>query len=123
MKYKNKKVKTKQGTFDSIGEHRRFLELQLAEDNAIISKLEKQVSFTIQDGFVDRETKKKIRAITYKADFVYYDNRCNKWIIEDFKGFETQAFKIKKKMLLKLISDGAFDDKYPDCIFYMSRGK
>ena len=122
-KYKSKKVVTQQGIFDSTGEHRRFLELQLAEDEAFISKLERQVKFILQESFTDRTSGKKIREVYYKADFVYYCNRSNKWIIEDFKGFETQTFKLKKKMLLKLISDGAFDTMYPRCIFYMSRLK
>ena len=122
-KYFSRKVNTDKGTFDSMGEYRRFLKLEFDQKEGLISGLERQVSLTIQDGFKDRQTGKKIRAITYKPDFVYFCEITKIWIIEDFKGFETADFKIKKKMLLKKISEGGFDEEYPDCIFVMTRCK
>ena len=39
------------------------------------------------------------------ADFVYYDLKKQKTIIEDTKGFRTEVYKIKKKI---------FEYKYPE---------
>lgn len=88
--------------FDSIGESRRYSELKLLERAGAISELELQPRFELQPSF--KKNGKTIRAITYTADFKYINNK-GKIVIEDFKGFETRDFKIRKKM---------FEYRYPE---------
>ena len=58
-----------------------------------------------------KKGKKTHRAITYIADFQYQEN--GKTIVEDFKGIETEAFKIKRKL---------FEKRYPDKELRIVRG-
>jgi hypothetical protein len=44
----------------------------------------------------------KTRKTTYKADFMYYDNKEKRTRIVDVKGHKTEVYKIKKKMLYAL---------------------
>ena len=60
-----------------------------------------QPKFLLQDKF--RYEGEAIRAINYKADFKYYDIEKGVWIIEDVKAskdFQTDVYKLKKKLLL-----------------------
>lgn len=100
-KYKNKKTKVDGILFDSIGESNRYTELKLLQKSGQISELELQPKFILIPTF--KKNGNTHRAITYTADFRYIEN--GQTIIEDFKGMETQIFKIKKKL---------FEYKYPD---------
>ncbi len=100
-KYKNKKTEYKGLKFDSIGERDHYIELELRQRAGEIQDLKTQVSFEIQPAFTDSKGK-RIRAITYKADFVYYDLKDKRTHIEDYKGSRevlTEVFKLKKKLL------------------------
>lgn len=55
-----------------------------------------QVKYELQSSF--KKNGETYRAITYIADFVYWDNKHSKTIVEDTKGFETEVFKIKRKL-------------------------
>lgn len=77
-----------------MGEANRYQELKLLERAGEISDLELQPKFTLVP-----KTKNE-RAVTYKADFQYYENE--EKIVEDFKGFETKDFIIKKKLFKHL---------------------
>lgn len=101
-KYNNRKVTIDGIKFDSQGEARRYQELKLLQKAGEISELELQPKFTLQPTF--RKNGKTHRSITYKADFRYKDKGGNV-VIEDFKGFETKDFIIKKKL---------FEYQYPD---------
>ena len=101
-KYNNIKTKIDGIVFDSKGESRRYSELKVLEKAGAISELELQPKFELQATF--RKNGKTHRAITYTADFKYKDDK-GKIIIEDYKGMETQTFKMKKKM---------FEYKYPE---------
>ncbi len=90
-------------TFDSIGEKSLYVQLKEREEQEEIKDLELQKKFVLQPKF--KYEKKIIREISYIADFYYYDRQLKTYVIEDFKGFETDVFKIKKKMLLKYIVD------------------
>lgn len=97
-KYKNEKAEYKGLTFDSIGERDHYIELELRQRAGEIRDLKTQVSFEIQPAFTDSKSK-RIRAITYKADFVYYDLKDKRTHVEDFKGFKTKEYLLKKKLL------------------------
>lgn len=42
------------------------------------------------------------QSVVYKADFVYYDKRLNKTVIEDCKGMRTKEYVIKRKLVKQL---------------------
>lgn len=96
-KYRNKKVCYNGIAFDSKKEARRYSELLLLERAGVITNLQRQVPFVlipsqrVNGKVVERECK-------YIADFVYTEN--GKKVVEDTKGMKTEAYKIKKKMLL-----------------------
>lgn len=95
-KYHNKKVIYNGITFDSIKEKNRYIELKLLERAGLIKDLKLQYEFELQPAFIIN--KKKIRKISYIADFYYFDNELNDYVIEDTKGMRTDIYKLKKKM-------------------------
>lgn len=102
-KYGNRKVFVGAMAFDSKLEARRYHELLLMQKAGIICDLKTQVPFILQPSF--KKGGKTIRAITYKADFVYTVCGTGATVVEDTKGYRTDVYKIKKKL---------FDYKYPD---------
>lgn len=98
-KYHNKKVIYNGITFDSIKEKNRYIELKLLERAGVIKDLKLQYEFELQPAFI--LNKKKIRKISYIADFFYFDNKLNDYVVEDVKSEITKKDKIyclKKKM-------------------------
>jgi len=102
-KYGNIRTTVDNIVFDSQKEANRYCELKLLEKADVIFNLELQPKFVLQPGY--EKNGKKVRAITYKADFSYWDHSMKKWIAEDVKGCRTQVFDLKAKM---------FEYKYPD---------
>lgn len=100
-KYRNKRTTINGITFASKGEANRYQELKLLERAGEISNLKLQPKFELQPKF--RKNGKTHRAINYIADFQYVEN--GQTVVEDFKGFETKEFLIKKKL---------FEYKYDD---------
>ena len=97
-KYHNTKIIIDGIKFDSKKEGNRYKELKLLEKAGIIDNLKLQVPFEVQPSF--KYKNKTISAITYIADFVYFDNEKNKMIIEDTKGMKTEVYKLKRKMMM-----------------------
>ena len=99
-KYNNKKVEYNGIKFDSKKELKFYLQLLEREQNGEVSNIRLQVPFTLQPSF--KYNGKTIRAITYKADFVYNELIDGKEHIVDVKskGTITEVFKIKRKMML-----------------------
>lgn len=95
-KYRNKKVSFLGEQFDSKKELDYWLVLRDREKRGVIIDLKRQVSFEIQPAFVT-PAGEKIKAITYKADFVYYDTDGRHVI--DVKGYKTKEYILKKKLL------------------------
>lgn len=85
-------------TFDSNKELRYYLLLKDRVKKGEISDLRRQYTIVIQPPFTDI-TGTKHRAITYKADFVYLDNKTLKTRLIDVKGYKTEIYKLKKKLL------------------------
>ncbi|MEE1050200.1 MAG: DUF1064 domain-containing protein [Clostridia bacterium] len=93
-KYSNTKITIDGVTYDSKKEARRHRELLLLERAGKITNLERQVKFELipkQDGE---------RACTYVADFVYTNVDTGERVVEDTKGFKTEVYRIKKKLML-----------------------
>lgn len=99
-KYGNRKVEVDGITFDSQREAKRWRDLKLVEAAGEISHLERQVPYELIPAIRDEKTGKVIqRSVTYVADFVY-QTAGGEWIVEDAKGYRTEAYKIKKKLML-----------------------
>lgn len=96
-KYKNRKVEFQGIKFDSIKERNRYVLLLSLQKQGKIRDLKLQVPFELQPKF--EHNGKTVRAIKYVADFTYYDAD-DKLIIEDTKGFKTDVYELKKKMML-----------------------
>lgn len=97
-KYHNKKLEVAGETFDSRREYDYYLILKDREKRGEIKDLKRQVPIEIQRAFIDKVDKKH-RAITYVADFTYYDLKDYQTHYIDVKGFRTEVYKIKKKLL------------------------
>ena len=111
-KYKNRKIITDEGEFDSVREYRRYLDLRLLERVGKIAKLQRQVKFVLipaQYETCERYSKKTGKRLkdgrrclekecSYLADFVYQAD--GQTVVEDSKGCRTEAYKIKKKLML-----------------------
>lgn len=108
-KYRNRKTAVNGVTFDSAGEARRYQDLAFMERGGLITDLRCQVPFELAPAFKDRDGKRH-RPITYIADFVYDEDGVT--VVEDFKGVETDVFKLKRKLFLA---------RYPQYKFRISR--
>jgi hypothetical protein len=100
-KYGNRPNEIDGYKFDSLAESRRYHELKLLENNGDISHLRVHPRYVLQQAFDHNGLHE--RAITYEGDFEYYS--MDIIVCEDVKGFETEVFKIKRKLFIK---------KYPD---------
>lgn len=88
-------------TFDSKKELEYYLILKDRQKRGEIDDLRRQVSITIQPSFIYKG--KTIRAITYRADFIYIDKKDGLTHIIDVKGSKetlTEIYKLKRKLLL-----------------------
>ena len=96
-KYNNKKTIVDGIKFDSEMESHYYLYLKHLKEIGEVVDFEIQPTFLLQEGF--NLNGKRIRAITYKADFkvIYKDGHEE---VIDVKGKLTEEFKIKRKMLL-----------------------
>ncbi len=120
-KYRNEKTTVAGIRFDSKREAARFQELREAQSLGIISDLQLQRDFTLQEAYT-LPNGDRIRAIRYRADFVYIVARTEfttgdviaaqasdlaYWksagagtqIIEDAKGARTREYILKKKLM------------------------
>jgi hypothetical protein len=95
-KYGNKKVTIDGYRFDSQAEARRYSELRLLANAGEITCLVVHPSFTILPEF--RYRGKLVRPIKYFADFAYVEH--GRDVVEDVKGIQTEAFKIKWKFMM-----------------------
>lgn len=102
MKYKNNKVDYDGIKFDSKKEAERYAELKILEKAGEIKNLQIQRPFEL----IPRQKidgKVVERACKYIADFVYQERIPGGWklVVEDTKGFRTEAYKIKRKLMLQ----------------------
>lgn len=115
-KYRSNKSTYKGIEFDSNLERNRYIFLEGLLSEGKISNLQRQVEFELipaqyEDVTVQLKTKTKTvrkmveRSVTYRADFVYNivdlrpDGACIIRRIEDTKGFKTEKYIIKRKLM------------------------
>ena len=92
-KYRNKKTEVDGILFDSAKEASRYCELKLLEKAGAIENLECQSKFLL----IEKNT--KYAAVTYLADFTYWDPELQETVVEDTKGMKTPLYVIKKKLM------------------------
>lgn len=111
-KYGNKKVVVDGMTFDSKKEASHYLNLKLLEKGGVIKNLQTQVKYELipaqyegtgefyTKGQHKGEEKKRLveKSASYVADFVYEQD--GETIVEDTKGFRTDTYKLKRKLML-----------------------
>ena len=100
-KYGNVKTVIDGITFDSKREAKRYQELLLLEKAGQIIDLKRQVKFELTPKQKNPVTGKSVRESSYIADFVYFDTHHQRIVVEDSKGFSTDLFKFKQKLMLK----------------------
>ena len=84
-KYRNVKTEVDGITFDSRAEADRYCELKMLQAAGKVSGFDIQPSFVLAD------------EVRYRPDFIVCDRNGHVWV-EDVKGVETQAFRIKRKL-------------------------
>ena len=106
-KYYNRKVQRDGMVFDSKREADRWSELKLLEKAGEISDLQRQVKYELiptqySKWEYTKSGKKKVieREASYIADFVYHDNTLGVEVVEDAKGMRTEAYILKRKLML-----------------------
>lgn len=114
FKHGNKITEIDGKKFRSKFEAKRHKELKILEERKEINNLLTQVPFIIFDSFTDKNGIKH-SGIKYIADFTYYKN--GYFIIEETKGYETAYYKMKRKLIIKMI------DKMENTIFFENRLK
>jgi len=105
-KYHAKKTVIDGKPFDSLKESRRYSELLLLAKAGEVTNIECQPRFLLQESF--KKNGKTHRKIEYVADFSYFDVDTEMWCVEDTKGYKTEIYKSKIK-LLKFIMREAED--------------
>jgi hypothetical protein len=96
-KYKNKKCIYNGIKFDSKKEMAYYIKLKLLEEKGEIKDLELQKTYELQPSF--KLNGRTYRKITYRADFSYVTTEDDKLHVVDTKGFRTEVYKLKQKML------------------------
>ena len=89
-KYRNRKTETEHGKFDSQKEAARYAELVLLERAGAIAQLRRQVPYALVCNGVF--------LCKYIADMVYSEGE--RVVVEDVKGFKTELYLLKKKLML-----------------------
>lgn len=103
-KYHSKKTEVDGILFDSKREAQRYLQLRQMEKFGMICDIKCQVKYElIPAQYIDGKCVE--RAVTYTSDFEYYvlnvpNMQTGSRIVEDVKGFRTEVYKIKKKLML-----------------------
>jgi len=103
-KYFNKKTKGS----DSKIEVKRMNELLLLEKAGVIKDIVKQPSFILQESFKYKNDKRAEISIKYTADFKYFHNKKEKWIIEELKSIYTKKladYSIRRRLFKYSIKD------------------
>ena len=107
-KYLAKKVHINGMVFDSQHEYERWLQLCLLQRAGKISDLQRQVAYELIPTLREPDTigprggvkpgKLLEHGVKYTADFVYIQD--GKTVVEDAKGFRTDDYIIRRKLML-----------------------
>lgn len=107
-KYGAKSVTIDGHVFPSHREAEYYLLYKSMLQHKQLIKLELQPKFTLQPGFVNREGK-KVKPITYKADFLLTFPGGRQKVIE-VKGYSTKDYQLRRKMFEYKFKDYEFEE-------------
>ena len=96
-KYHNVKTVVDGIAFDSKREAERYRELKILHAAGVIEYVDRQYRYHLVPAQRSPDGK-RVPGIDYVCDFRYREN--GKLIVEDVKGVKTDAYKIKKKLML-----------------------
>lgn len=96
-KYNARRVTVDGVKFDSLAEARRYGELKVLQAAGAIAGLVIHPRYELQAAFEDREGQ-RWPPVVYVADFAYTEDGAP--VVEDVKGFETEAWKLKRRLFL-----------------------
>jgi hypothetical protein len=96
-KYGGRKVEFNGRWYDSEREARHASLLQLLEERKEIFELKYQVRIVLV------AARPPLKAITYIADFTYWDRDRGRFHVVDVKGFKTQIYRLKKRAAALLL--------------------
>lgn len=100
-KYGARKLTAPDGqVFDSVKEYHQWGCLKLLERAGKISDLKRQVKYVLIPAQKDQTGRVVEREISYIADFEYVDLERGVKVVEDVKGYKTEVYRIKKKLML-----------------------
>jgi hypothetical protein len=102
QKYSNKKTVVDGVTFDSKAEAKRWHELLLLVRAGQIADLERQVRYELAPSVKFPGDARAKPALTYWADFRYCIRETGTVIVEDTKGVATEAYRIKKHLMMSV---------------------
>jgi len=88
--------------FDSKAEAQYYATLRQWERCGLIRDLELQKVFQLQGPAGPLLSEKAGRPLTYKADFVYFDERDGREVIVDVKGARTKLYQLKKAIMAQM---------------------
>lgn len=100
-KYRNKKTEYAGILFDSKAEASRYAVLQLLERTGKITELKRQVPYALAPSVKYHDSKRAKPALRLTVDFQYRDEN-GELVCEDTKGIVTQAFQIRRHLLLSV---------------------
>lgn len=100
QKYANRVQETPDGRFDSDAEYRHWCHLKLLVRAKEIRKLRRQVVFELAPAVVIQGRKRP--PLRYIADMVYEEVSTGKTVIADVKGAVTDAFRIKRHLMMSV---------------------
>lgn len=96
-KYRNRRVRTEEGAFDSEREYRRWCDLKLLAKAMQIAALTRRVEFELAPACVIGGRRR--RAMKYVADFSYYIEG-GKRVVEDSKGYRNRVYLLKRHLMM-----------------------
>lgn len=105
-KYRAKKCAFEGRVYDSQAEMKRAMVLKIWLAEGLISDLEYQPRFTLQEAFRDNCGRLN-RKVEYVADFSYLEIGSFSHVVEDAKGFLTPEYRLKAKL---------FRAKFPEIV-------
>jgi hypothetical protein len=107
-KYKNRKTKVDGILFDSQKEADYYIDLRYKLEIGMIVGFCRQPEFILQEGTDD------MQPIRYKADFIvwYKDGTTEVYDVKASKDFQTDVYKLKKKMFKKRFPNLELIERY-----------
>ena len=98
-KYRNKPCEIDGEKYRSIREAKRHQWLLMLQSSGQIAGLVREVQFELAPGVRILGESRKRPPLRYVADFVYSDVQLGQIIVEDAKGVQTPAYRIKKHLM------------------------